>query len=50
MNLVPFAISHHATVLEIYYQDWLLAFDPTVPGYTPEYAQVLTQAAKTPIR
>jgi hypothetical protein len=50
VNLVPFAISHHATVLEIYYQDWLLAFDPTVPGYTPEYAQVLTQAAKTPIR
>jgi hypothetical protein len=53
VNLVPFAVSHHATVLEIYYQDWLLAFDPSYPGnseYGAAYAQVLTQAANTAIQ
>jgi len=53
VNLVPFAISHHATVLEIYYQDWLLAFDPSAPGnsqYGAAYAQVLTNAANTNIQ
>jgi hypothetical protein len=53
VNLVPFAISHHATVLEIYYQDWLLAFDPSYPGnseYGAAYAKVLTQAANTSIQ
>ena len=53
VDLVPFALSHHATVLEIYYQDWLLAFDPTFPGnsqYGPAYATVLTQAANTTIQ
>jgi hypothetical protein len=50
---VPFAISHHATVLEIYYQDWLVAFDPSYPGnseYGAAYAKVLTQAANTSIQ
>jgi len=53
VSLIPFAINHHATVLEIYYCDWLLAFDPTYPGhnqYGPAYAQVLTQAAHAPTR
>ena len=53
VNLVPFAVSHHASVLEIYYQDWLLAFDPSYPGnseYGAAYAQVLTQAANTAIQ
>ena len=53
VTLVPFAISHHATVLEIYYQDWLLAFDPSYPGnseYGAAYAKVLTQAANTAIQ
>lgn len=53
VNLVPFAVSHHASVLEIYYQDWLLAFDPSYPGnseYGAAYAQVLTQAANTSIQ
>lgn len=53
VNLVPFAISHNASVLEIYYQDWLLAFDPSYPGnsqYGPSYAQVLTQAANTNVQ
>lgn len=50
VDLVPFAVAHKATVLEIYYQDWLLAFDPSYPGnsqYGAAYAQVLTQAANT---
>jgi hypothetical protein len=53
VKLVPFAVSNHASVLEIYYQDWLLAFDPSYPGYSQygaAYAQVLTQAAKTPVK
>lgn len=53
VNLVPFAVSHNATVMEIYYQDWLLAFDPSYPGnseYGAAYAQVLTQAANTAIK
>jgi hypothetical protein len=53
VNLVPFAVSHHATVLEIYYQDWLLAFDPSYPGnseYGAAYAKVLTTAAGTNIQ
>jgi hypothetical protein len=52
-TLVPFAISHHAAVLEIYYQDWLLAFDPSYPGYDQygaAYAKVLTEASKAPIQ
>ena len=53
VNLVPFAVSHHATILEIYYQDWLLAFDPSYPGnsqYGAAYAKVLTDAANTGIQ
>lgn len=53
VNLVPFAVSHHATILELYYQDWLLAFDPSYPGnsqYGVSYAQVLTQAANTAVQ
>jgi len=53
VNLVPFAVSHHATVLEIYYQDWLVAFDPLYPGnsqYGASYAKVLTNAASTTIQ
>lgn len=53
VDLVPFAVSHHASILEIYYQDWLLAFDPSYPGYSQygaAYAQVLTQAANTTIK
>ena len=52
-DLVPFAVSHHASVLEIYYQDWLLAFDPSYPGnsqYGAAYAQVLTNAANSNIQ
>jgi hypothetical protein len=53
VTLIPFGISHHASVFEIYYQDWLLAFDPAYPGYSQygsAYAQVLSQAAHTPVQ
>jgi hypothetical protein len=53
VNLVPFAVSHNASAMEIYYQDWLLAFDPSYPGnseYGAAYAQVLTQAANTNVQ
>ncbi len=33
VTLLPFAVSHHVTILEIYTYDWLLAFDPNYPGY-----------------
>jgi hypothetical protein len=52
-TLVPFAISRHAAFLEIYYQDWLLAFDPWYPGYDhygAAYAKVLTEASRAPIQ
>ena len=47
VNLVPFAISHHATVLEIYYQDWLTAYDPNYPGYFTAYQAILQTASGT---
>ena len=42
--LLPFAIKNHATVLELYSEDWLLAFSPNHPlnrRYGADYAQAL---------
>ena len=53
VSLIPFGLSHHVSVLEIYFQDWLLAFDPAYPGYAQygaAYAQVLTQAAHSTVQ
>jgi hypothetical protein len=53
VNLIPFGIAHHASVFEIYYQDWLVAFAPGYPGnsqYGGSYAQVLTNAANSNIQ
>jgi iron uptake system EfeUOB component EfeO/EfeM len=53
VNLIPFAIAHHASVLEIYYQDWLVAFASGYPGnsqYGGAYAQVLTTAANSNVQ
>jgi len=47
--LLPFAIKHHATILEIYCEDWLIAFSPNHPEnpvYGADYAQALKQAAE----
>lgn len=45
VNLLPFAVSNDATILEIYYQDWLTAFDPNYQGFDSAYAGVFTSAA-----
>ena len=47
--LLPFAVSHHVTILEIYTYDWLLAFDPNYPGYSTygaAYAAAFKAAAQ----
>lgn len=49
VNLLPFAVSHHATILEIYCYDWLLAFDPNYPGnstYGAAYATAFKAASQ----
>jgi hypothetical protein len=46
--LLPFALKNHTTILEIYCDDWLLAFSPNHPQhshYGSEYAQALKEAA-----
>lgn len=44
-DIIPFAVANHATVFEIYYEDWLVAYDPNYPGYYPAYQPVLKAAA-----
>lgn len=47
--LLPFAVSHHATVFEIYTDDWLLAYDPNYPGnatYGAGYVAAFKAAAE----
>jgi hypothetical protein len=41
VDLIPFAVNHHAQILELYTLDWLLALDPnysTMNGATQGYA------------
>lgn len=45
VNLLPFAVANHVTILEIYYQDWLTGYDPNYPGYTQTYQTVLQSTA-----
>jgi hypothetical protein len=44
-DLLPFAVAHKVTILEIYYQDWLTGYDPTYTPYDVDYAMALTNAA-----
>jgi hypothetical protein len=44
-TLLPFATANHVTILEIYYQDWLVAYDSNYRGYFPSYQAVLQNAA-----
>lgn len=49
VNLLPFAVEHHVTILEIYTDDWLLAFDPNYPGnstYGAAYAAAFKAATE----
>ena len=46
--LLPFAASHKVNILEVYFQDWLLAYDPNYPGfgqYGAAYATAIQSAA-----
>jgi len=46
--LLPFAASNKVTILELYYQDWLIAYDPNYPGnstYGTAYATAIGNAA-----
>lgn len=46
--LLSYGLAEHAQVFELYYNDWLLAFDPAYPGYAQyhtAYAAALNQAA-----
>jgi len=48
-DILPFALSFHVQIFEIYAQDWLVAYDPTDPNYSKhheEYKQVYESAAK----
>lgn len=45
--LIPFAIKNHATILEIYCEDWLIAFDrehPDNPRFGAAYAKAIREA------
>ncbi len=47
--LLPFALKNHATILEIYTEDWLIAFSPHHPQnstYGEDYARAIQQAAQ----
>lgn len=47
--LLPFAVRNHATIIEIYTEDWLLAFSPNHPQnrrYGADYVQALKQTAE----
>ncbi len=44
-NLIPFAIDHHAQIFEIYWADWLSAYDPSYVNYTTTYAGTFEYAA-----
>jgi hypothetical protein len=47
--LLPFAMKNHATIVEIYCEDWLLAFSPNHPlnrRFGADYAQALKQTAE----
>jgi hypothetical protein len=46
--LLPFAIKNHATIIELYTEDWLIAFSPHHPQnktYGDGYAQAIQQAS-----
>lgn len=47
VDLIPFAVNNYGTVFEIYYQDWLTAYDPNYPGYFTAYQAILQTASGT---
>lgn len=52
-DLLPFAVQRQARNFEIYWADWLIAFDPNYPQYAQyhtAYLQALMTAANAPGR
>ncbi len=45
VDLIPYAVANHASIFEIYWQDWLVAYDPSYPGYYPGYQPIFKAAA-----
>ncbi len=48
-TILPFAVEHGATIMEIYTDDWLQGFDPNYPNYSTygaAYAAAITAAAQ----
>jgi hypothetical protein len=45
VTLLPFAVQHHATIMELYWEDWLTGFDPNFTGYDTAYASAIQAAA-----
>lgn len=45
VEILPFAVTNKANIIELYGKDWLAAFDPSYPGYTSAYASVIESAA-----
>jgi hypothetical protein len=45
VSLLPFAVANHATIIELYFKDWLTGFDPNSPGYSSTYATAIENAA-----
>jgi hypothetical protein len=48
VTILPFAVEHGATIMEIYTDDWLQAYDPNYPNYTTygaAYAAAIKAAA-----
>jgi putative Ig domain-containing protein len=49
VTILPFAVEHDTTIMEIYTDDWLLGFDPNYPKYSTygaAYAAAITAAAQ----
>ncbi|HEY6767897.1 MAG TPA: hypothetical protein VI386_24345 [Candidatus Sulfotelmatobacter sp.] len=49
ITILPFAVEHGATIMEIYTNDWLQAFDPNYPNfatYGAAYAAAIKAAAQ----
>jgi hypothetical protein len=46
--LLPFAVLHHATIMELYWEDWLTGFDSNFTGYDAAYATAIQTAAAAP--
>jgi hypothetical protein len=50
VDILPFALAFHVQILELYIQDWLVAYDPSDPNYAQyheQYRKVYESAARS---